>query len=229
MFTDEVQEVTRHVRLSDECWQSISPATLNDSGQAEIGNYLRRNRMQELTESRSADEDGVWIDVELTRDGVTAVCFSPFVYEHGVRVSPNTGMRQNRRFDMRDNRSQGRFQKPRRPLQPIDFSRYNWDKFVGLIDDLEKKLPFIGVKYLATKVLGTRNCGYGHPSHRRDIIRQAREMGIITVTATENVGGKADPVSTCKLNRENEIVVKALAMRMSTNVIGSIDEGVSTT
>jgi hypothetical protein len=92
----------------------------------------------------------------------------------------------------------------------IDFPRYDWRPFVGLIDELEQRLPFVGVRYLVNKVLGPHNCGIDDPRLKRDLINRAVDDGLIEMYPVGNVGDRADPVTACRLDRAHPIVVEVL-------------------
>jgi hypothetical protein len=93
---------------------------------------------------------------------------------------------------------------------PMDFSRYDWAPFVRLIDELEHRLPFVGVRYLVNKVLGPRNCGIEDPRQKRDLINRAVDDGLIEMYEVGNVGERRDPVTACRLDRRNPVVVSVL-------------------
>jgi hypothetical protein len=92
----------------------------------------------------------------------------------------------------------------------MDFSRYDWAPFVRLIDELEHRLPFVGVRYLVNKVLGPRNCGIEDPRQKRDLINRAVDDGLIEMYEVGNVGERRDPVTACRLDRRNPVVVSVL-------------------
>jgi hypothetical protein len=92
----------------------------------------------------------------------------------------------------------------------VDFSRYDWAPFVRLIDELEHRLPFVGVRYLVNKVLGPRNCGIEDPRQKRDLINRAVDDGLIEMYEVGNVGERRDPVTACRLDRKNAVVVSVL-------------------
>jgi hypothetical protein len=99
---------------------------------------------------------------------------------------------------------------PSAPAGPVDFSRYDWAPFVRLIDELEHRLPFVGVRYLVNKVLGPRNCGIDDPRQKRDLINRAVDDGLIEMYEVGNVGERRDPVTACRLDRRNAVVVSVL-------------------
>ena len=94
--------------------------------------------------------------------------------------------------------------------EPMDFTDYNWGSFVTLIDELEHRLPFVGVRYLVNKVLGPRNCGIEDPRLKRDLINRAVDDGLIEMFEVGNLEGRGDPVTACRLDRTNARVVSVL-------------------
>lgn len=98
---------------------------------------------------------------------------------------------------------------PGRGAEP-DFSSYEWSHFVQLIDELEERLPFVGVRYLVNKVLGVHNCGIDDPRLKRDLINQAVDEGIIELYTVGNVDDRLDPVTACRLDRKNDIVLSVI-------------------
>ena len=79
-----------------------------------------------------------------------------------------------------------------------------------LIDELEHRLPFVGVRYLVNKVLGMHNCGVDDPRLKRDLINRAVDEGLIEMYPVGNVGERADPVTACRLDRVAAAVVAIL-------------------
>lgn len=95
-------------------------------------------------------------------------------------------------------------------LTDSDFSEYDWGDFVRLIDELEQRLPFVGVRYLVNKVLGPHNCGIDDPRIKRDLMNEAVDDGLIEMYTVGNVNDRTDPVTACRLDRENELVIEVL-------------------
>ncbi len=100
-------------------------------------------------------------------------------------------------------------------LTDSDFSDYDWSGFIKLIDELEQRLPFVGVRYLVNKVLGPHNCGIEDPRIKRDLINEAVDDGLIEMYTVGNVNDRTDPVTACRLDRENAMV---------SEVVGADDE-----
>lgn len=97
-------------------------------------------------------------------------------------------------------------------LTEPDFDGYDWSGFVRLIDELEQRLPFVGVRYLVNKVLGPHNCGVDDPHIKRDLINEAVDEGMIEMYTVGNVNERTDPVTACRLDRENPEVQRALEL-----------------
>ena len=104
-------------------------------------------------------------------------------------------------------------------------ANYDWSGFVRLIDELEHRLPFVGVRYLVNKVLGPRNCGIDDPRRKRDLINRAVEEGLISMFEVGNLEGRGDPVTACRLDRASPAVVAVLGGDTATpNVPEARDE-----
>ncbi|MDF1700210.1 MAG: NYN domain-containing protein [Planctomycetota bacterium] len=95
-------------------------------------------------------------------------------------------------------------------LTEPNFENYDWTSFVQLIDELEQRLPFVGVRYLVNKVLGPHNCAIDDPRIKRDLMNEAVDEGLIEMYTVGNVNDRTDPVTACRLDRENEIVIEVL-------------------
>ncbi len=100
-----------------------------------------------------------------------------------------------------------------------DFSKYDWTGFIHLIDELEHRLPFVGVRYLVNKVLGPRNCGLDDPRLKRDLINRAVDEGLVAMFEVGNVDDRRDPVTACKLDRKNPVVVGVLGGETATPTV----------
>ena len=66
------------------------------------------------------------------------------------------------------------------------------------------------MRYLVNKVLGPHNCGIDDPRLKRDLINQAVDEGIIELYTVGNVDDRLDPVTACRLDRANELVISEL-------------------
>lgn len=98
----------------------------------------------------------------------------------------------------------------RPPAFDGNFDTYDWEPFVRLIDELENRLPFVGVRYLVNKVIGPHNCGLDDPRLKRDLINRAVDDGLIEMFPVGNVGDRSDPVTACRLDRRSRRVVDIL-------------------
>lgn len=103
-----------------------------------------------------------------------------------------------------------------RPTHPTpvrsdqDFEGYDWAPFIRLIDELEHRLPFVGVRYLVNKVLGGHNAGVEDPRLKRDLINRAVEDEVIEMYPVGNLGDRADPVTACRLHRQGARVTAVI-------------------
>lgn len=105
----------------------------------------------------------------------------------------------------------GRAAHPTPVLGPeVDFAAYDWAPFVRLIDELEQRLPFVGVRYLVNKVLAQHNCGTDDPRLKREILNRAQDEGLLEMFPVGNVGDRSDPVTACRLDREHAAVLAVL-------------------
>jgi hypothetical protein len=100
------------------------------------------------------------------------------------------------------------------PLLTVpEFADYDWTRFVRLIDELEERLPFVGVRYLVNKVLAPHNCGIDDPRIKRDLINEAVDQGLIEMYTVGNVNERTDPVTACRLDRQSTLVAAILRAR----------------
>lgn len=106
------------------------------------------------------------------------------------------------------NRREQTYQGP--VIRDADFADYDWSAFITLIDELESRLPFVGVRYLVNKVLAPHNCGISDPRIKRDLINEAVDDGLIEMYQVGNVDNRTDPVTACRLDRENDFVIQIL-------------------
>ena len=133
----------------------------------------------------------------------TALAMRPTI-ERGASAPERS---QAPRSDMRESREPR--DKPRydRPLlTEANFEGYDWSGFITLLDELEQRLPFVGVRYLVNKVLGPHNCGIDDPRIKRDLMNEAVDEGILEMYTVGNVNERTDPVTACRLDRHNEVV-----------------------
>ena len=101
---------------------------------------------------------------------------------------------------------------PRSPRQvhPVSWDDYDWTGFIRLIRDLDRKLNFVGLRYVATKVLNPHNCGLSDRAQKQELLNRAIDSGIILPYQVENIEEGGEPVSACRLNHEHELVAATL-------------------
>ncbi|GEM_PF-2792571 len=92
----------------------------------------------------------------------------------------------------------------------LDFERYDWAPFVRALDWHEKRMEFIGIGLLLKKILDHRNCGYTSYARKREIFEKAKDESIIEIYTVPNIEAGADPVSACRLHRNNDLVQEVL-------------------
>jgi hypothetical protein len=80
---------------------------------------------------------------------------------------------------------------------------YDWGPFVRRIDELERTHKFLGVALLHKQIFASE-------SNMREALQYALKNGILSQEFVPNLPGQDHPVRACKLNRLNEIVMKAL-------------------
>ncbi len=122
---------------------------------------------------------------------------------------PERSSERGKREEGRGRREHARWDGPL--LTEPAFDGYDWTRFVRLIDELEERLPFVGVRYLVNKVLAPHNCGIDDPRIKRDLINEAVDQGLIEMYTVGNVQARTDPVTACRLDRENSLVISILA------------------
>jgi hypothetical protein len=88
----------------------------------------------------------------------------------------------------------------------VDWETYDWSRFLRLVDELERRLNFVGLKYLNHKVLNRENCGFDDRARRQALINHAIDDGILEIYQIDNIEAGADPVTACRLNRGHERV-----------------------
>ena len=109
--------------------------------------------------------------------------------------------------------------RPARPAGPVDWAGYDWTGFIRLVRDLDRKLDFVGLRYVATKVLNAHNCGLTDRAQKQELLNRAIDDGIIVPYRVDNIEEGGDPVSACRLNPENDVVRETLA-RLETDGTG---------
>jgi hypothetical protein len=148
-----------------------------------------------------------FVSLEEVLEGRTADPVAP--REYGERGGQPRGSQGRGARGRRDEERVGYYSnKPL--LTESEFGDYDWGGFIGLIDELEQRLPFVGVRYLVNKVLGPHNCGIDDPRIKRDLMNEAVDEGLIEMYTVGNVNDRTDPVTACRLDRHNELVVEIL-------------------
>jgi hypothetical protein len=95
--------------------------------------------------------------------------------------------------------------------EPIDMNNYDFTEFVRLLNSSEAHLPFVGVKYFIEQKM--QRLGIKNIWLRRQIIQKAKEEEIIELGSKENIEGE-HPVTTCALNKKNDLVKEILDIEM---------------
>jgi hypothetical protein len=90
--------------------------------------------------------------------------------------------------------------------QTIDFGAYDWTRLVLLLRDLEAKMPFVGMRWLKNKVIGPHNVGAETIADKQLLLNRAVDEGLIETYRVGNRDETGDPVTACRLVRENEKV-----------------------
>lgn len=98
-----------------------------------------------------------------------------------------------------------------RSSEPVSWDAYDWTGFIRLIRDLDEKLNFVGLRYVATKVLNPHNCGLSDRAQKQELLNRAIDSKIIEPYQVENIEEGGEPVSACRLNREHPLVAEVLA------------------
>jgi len=90
--------------------------------------------------------------------------------------------------------------------QTIDFATYNWTRLILLMRDLESKMPFVGMRWLKNKVIGPHNVGAVTIADKQLLLNRAVEEGLLETYRVGNRDETGDPVTACRLLRDNERV-----------------------
>ncbi len=96
-------------------------------------------------------------------------------------------------------------------VAPLDLETYDWTRLVLLMRDLEAKMPFVGMRWLKNKVLGPHNVGVVGIADKQALLNRAVDNGFIETYRVGNRDEQGEPVTACKLVRENEAVKAVLA------------------
>jgi len=100
--------------------------------------------------------------------------------------------------------------RPGRQTHPVTWEEYDWTGFIRLIRDLGRKLNFVGLRYVATKVLNPHNCGLSDRGQKQELLNRAIDSEIITPYQVENIEEGGEPVSACRLNEAHPLVQEVL-------------------
>ena len=103
------------------------------------------------------------------------------------------------------------FAKEQNKEKDLDFENYNWENFVVLMNSLENKLPYIGIRYLMKRAMNYENVGLNSYQAREELINYAEDNNIITIYDVNKDGYSDETIRACKLNPENNIVKRILS------------------
>jgi hypothetical protein len=96
--------------------------------------------------------------------------------------------------------------------KPVDIDSYDFTDFVELLDSTESNLPFVGVKYFIEKQM--EQLGISNMRIRHKIMERARDEDIVAFGSIENIHGRKKPVTTCTLNKKNDLVQEILGIEI---------------
>ncbi len=117
---------------------------------------------------------------------------------------------------------------------PLVGEEYEWSGCSVLIRDLDRKLNFVGLRYVATKVLNPHNCGLSDRGQKQELLNRAIDQNIIEPYQVENIEEGGEPVSACRLNLAHPLVreildQEALERGGATDHVGTESAAVETT
>lgn len=98
---------------------------------------------------------------------------------------------------------------------PLNLEDYDWTRFVVLLRDLEERMPFVGMRWLKNKVIGPHNVGVSSVADKQQLLNRAVDEGLVETYRVGNREEGGEPVTACRLMRENEKVVEILAANPS--------------
>jgi hypothetical protein len=101
--------------------------------------------------------------------------------------------------------------RPRVLPAPFDLATFDWSRLVLLLRDLEAKMPFVGMRWLKNKVLGPHNVGVTHLGDKQLLLNKAVDEGMVEVFRVGNRDEGGEPVTACRLVRDNARVAEILA------------------
>jgi len=96
--------------------------------------------------------------------------------------------------------------------EPISVDNYDFADFILLLEATQDHLPFVGVKYFIEKQM--QRLGIADIKIRRQLIQKAKEEDIIEFGSMANIEGRQKPVTTCSLNKKNDLVKEVLEIEM---------------
>lgn len=100
---------------------------------------------------------------------------------------------------------------PVAPAQaPLNLDEYDWTRFVVLLRDLEERMPFVGMRWLKNKVIGPHNVGVSSVADKQQLLNRAVDDGLVETYRVGNREEGGEPVTACRLMRENEKVAEIL-------------------
>ncbi len=94
---------------------------------------------------------------------------------------------------------------------PPDSENYDWTRLVLLLRGLESKMPFVGMRWLKNKVLGPHNVGVSTIAEKQVLLNRAVDEGLVETYRVGNREEGGEPVTACRLARDDERVRAILA------------------
>jgi hypothetical protein len=102
---------------------------------------------------------------------------------------------------------------PRRPQITAEIVAdpvMKWKRLVTVLDQLEKKLEYVSVKYFRDTILSMYQLGGSSVDDKFAYLEAAKAIGLVLLDKIEDQRRSGFAITTIKLNRENEIVRKIL-------------------
>lgn len=93
---------------------------------------------------------------------------------------------------------------------PLDLETYDWSRFVLLLRDLEERMPFVGMRWLKNKVIGQHNVGVSSVGDKQLLLNKAVDDGLVETYRVGNREEGGEPVTACRLLRDNPLVSEVL-------------------
>jgi len=91
----------------------------------------------------------------------------------------------------------------------LDVQNYPFHLLIRLLAESERLMPFVGAKYFVTKVMWRLKDLTTH-EEKQLVFQEAAERGIVLLYEMENINNNERPVSACRLNPENSLVLEVL-------------------